>query len=63
MLFSSINQSFYPELVPLDLIRLKCILVHTLLACSDNIPLNLFGCNRAFRMVKYYHTYSSCLRL
>ena len=35
MLFSSINQSVHPELVPLDLIRPECILVHTLFTCSD----------------------------
>jgi hypothetical protein len=37
MFILGINQLFHPELVPLDLIRSGCILVHTLLVCSDTI--------------------------
>jgi hypothetical protein len=32
----SVNQSFHPELVPLDLIRPECIPVHTLWASADS---------------------------
>lgn len=38
--FYLINQLFYPELVPLDLIRPEYILVYTLLASTDK-PLHI----------------------
>jgi hypothetical protein len=42
-LFSSINQLNHPELVPFDLnlvpIRLRGLLAHTVIACSDSKPL------------------------
>lgn len=36
ILFSSMNEYFHPQLVPLDLIRPERILDHVLLACSDS---------------------------
>jgi hypothetical protein len=38
---SNQNQSCYPKLVPLDLIRPECMLVHTLLASADTYVLGV----------------------